>query len=276
MIQLSCVSHPLTDPELYCALNTILSFRDFHTPDMAHHTMQQIIEGGRSTPGPCKSFLQAIHTLQWRWQGGDTCVDQNALPIHILRCPRSELSERVIIAWQQFVQGRVEEERTTFKGMVQADVKLTKGLFRSQPSEHQGLLRCALNGTQYTHDALFHAGKVESKCCKFCGAPDSLLHRNVDCTFFQDIRDQHPMLDMLPTMPSCTLCHGWIPQASNQQRFRQALIAMPDTTSTFFWTPNRQDDQACVDLFQDGSCVRPHDPHTRVAMGTCDLDWTEF
>ena len=179
MVQLSCVSHPSIDPELFCLLNTILSFRDFHTPDMAQVTFSQILEHGRTTPGPCKSFLNAIHRLAWRWDTSDLCFDQDGLPLWFMRCPRSELSERIIQAWQMHVQGITQAERTTLDGFVHTDVRLTKELLRAQPIENQGLLRCALNGTQFTNDALFHAGKTESAACRFCGQPDSLHHRHV-------------------------------------------------------------------------------------------------
>ena len=109
MIQLSCVSNPCTDPELYCVLNSVLSFRDYSTPDMAQLTLRQIFCHGKYTSGPRKSLLQALETLSWSWIDGDQCRDQGGLPIWILRCPRSELSERVIVAWQQHVMGLASE-----------------------------------------------------------------------------------------------------------------------------------------------------------------------
>ena len=277
LVQLSCVSHPITDPELFCVLNTIYSFRDFHAPDMAQFTLRQILDKGNTTPGPCKSFLAAIHSLAWRWDHGDLCYDQDNLPIWFLRCPKSELTERVIQAWQQHVQGITQQERTTTQDFSMADVRLTKELFRSQPQERQGLLRCNLNGTQYTNDALFHAGKTDSPQCRFCGQVDSLFHRHVQCPFFQDIRDQHVKMSSVVDMPLCTLCHGWIPRAPHQLEFRQALLQMPDTTGKFFCLDQVASDLPCRDLFVDGSCVRPHDPFTRLASwGVVQWTGTKF
>ena len=273
MLQLSCVSHPCTDPELFCVLNTILSFRDFCTLDMAQFTLSLIMDKGRTTPGPCKSFLTALQTLAWSWVRGDLCHDQDGLPVRFMQCPRSELSERVIAAWQQRVQGLTEDDRTTMVGLSNADVRLTKELYKTQPIEHQGLLRCALNGTQYTNDALFHAGKTTDDRCRFCGKADSLFHRHVECSFFQDIRQQHINPEHFPDMPACTWCHGWIPQAAHKQAFRKALLNMPDTTGEFFHPPEVDDSIQTLDLFLDGSCKRPHDPHTRIASWGV-VQWT--
>ena len=273
MLQLSCVSNPCTDPELYCVLNTILTFRDFCTPEMAQFTLSQILDKGRTTPGPCKSFLNALQALSWSWEGGDLCYDQDGLPIWFQRCPRSELSERVILAWQQHVQGLVEHDRTTMVGLTDADVRLTKQLFKTQPAEHQGLLRCALNATQYTNDALFHAGKTTDAQCRFCGQDDSLYHRNVECVFFQDIRDKHVQPSNHPEMPSSTWCHGWIPRAKSQKAFREALMHMPDTTGEIFSPVEIATDLTYLDLFLDGSCKRPNDPQTRIASWGV-VQWT--
>eukprot|EP00435_Cladocopium_sp_Y103_P005316 s588_g1.t1 len=89
-------------------------------------------------------------------------------------------------AWQQRVLSQVAMERSTMGGLYNMDAKLTRQLLTKQPAEHQGLLRCALNGTQYTQDALYYAGKVDSLVCKFCGQPDSLEHRYAACTVIWD------------------------------------------------------------------------------------------
>eukprot|EP00435_Cladocopium_sp_Y103_P006334 s3326_g2.t1 len=263
-LQLSCLSNPFCDPEFYCVHATITSFRDYVTFDLAEHTLQKILETGQTTPGPCKSFLQAIHKLGWRWHNSDRLSDQDQLPIHVLRCPKTELTERIMVAWQQRILSQVAMERTTMGGLFNMDAKLTRQLMAKQPQEHQGLLRCALNGTQYTQDALYYAGKVDSPACKFCGQPDSLEHRNLKCPFFSDIRKQFPEASMPPDVSPATACHGWIPKAAHQHEFRRQLLDIPDTTNNFM--PFELSlELEFADIFLDGSCVRPHDSTTRLA-----------
>ena len=50
--------------------------------------------------------------------------------------------------------------RKTFQGLQQTDFALTISKMTNMDAPKQGLLRCALNGTQFTSDALIHAGKV--------------------------------------------------------------------------------------------------------------------
>eukprot|EP00435_Cladocopium_sp_Y103_P008923 s91_g2.t1 len=276
-LQLSCLSNPFCDPEFYCVHATIMSFRDFATPDLAEYTLRRILETGQTTPGPCKSFLLAIHKLGWRWHRSDWCVDQDQLPIHVLGCPKTELTERIMAAWQQRVFSQVAMERSTMGGLYHMDAKLTRQLFAKQPLEHQGLLRCALNGTQYTQDALFYAGKVESPACKFCGQSDSLEHRYAHCPFFEDIRKQFPEAAMPPDVSAATACHGWIPKASHLNEFRRQLLNVEDTTAQFFPPSSVSPALQYLDIFIDGSCVRPHDSTTRVATwGTVLWDGTRF
>eukprot|EP00435_Cladocopium_sp_Y103_P012417 s727_g3.t1 len=263
-LQLSCISHPCTDPELYCVLATILSFRDFQTPDLSDITLRATSEGNRTVPGPCKSFLAAIHKLAWTWHCNDHCTDQDGMPIFFMRCPRSELSERVISAWQQRILAISEHERTTMQGLSAADARLTKEVFRLQPSDSQGLLRCALNGTQFTQDALCYAGKVENPKCKFCGKVDSIHHRHANCSFFEDIRAKYPIVNEATNLPSSALCHGWIPRPQHLHEFRRSLLRIPDMTGEFIHAELPEELQY-VDLFLDGSCLRPHDPFTRLA-----------
>eukprot|EP00435_Cladocopium_sp_Y103_P043937 s1625_g12.t1 len=276
-LQLSCLSNPFCDPEFYCVHATIVSFRDYVTPDLAEYTLRKILETGQTTPGPCKSFLLAIHKLGWHWHRGDWCIDQDQLPIHVLRCPKTELTERIMAAWQQRVFSQVAMERSTMGGLYNMDAKLTRQLMAKQPPEHQGLLRCALNGTQYTQDALFYAGKVESPVCKFCGQPDSLEHRNLACPFFTDIRTQFPEAIMPPDVSAATACHGWIPKAAHLHEFRRQLLMAEDTTDQFMLPCMVSSELQFVDIFLDGSCVRPHDSTTRLATwGTVIWDGKSF
>ena len=108
-------------------------------------------------------------------------------------------------------------------------------------------MRCVLNGTQYTQDSLYYAGKVVSSNCKFCGS------------------DQHKDVVDQTDAPTATTCHVWIPKATHLGSFRSGLLALPDTTAHFFPLPLLQPDVRHADLFIDGSCLRPHDPSTRLA-----------
>ena len=115
-LQLSCICNPLCDPELFCVHATIMTYREYATPDLAFQTLDHVLTSGATTPGPSKSFLQAIHKLAWHWEHGDKCVDQDGIPVFLMRCSKAELTERIMIAWQQRVMTQVAHERSTMGG----------------------------------------------------------------------------------------------------------------------------------------------------------------
>ena len=264
-LQLACVSVPTADPELYCILATIMSFRNHGDLDLTNFVLAKIDDGCPTSQGPCTSLLVAAHKLAWRWEQGDLFPDQNGQPIHIKFCPKAELRQRITLAWQQRVLCTVAQLRTTMTGLAESDVRLTVKTLRSLQDDQQGLMRCALNGTQYTNDALCHAGILDSDLCRFChGNKDSLFHRTWECAFFQDLRLALPDLPDPNAIPLSTACHGWLPKAPQLEALRSHFLHFQDTTSEFAeiqLAPCLEN----IDLFLDGSCTYPAEPDLRIA-----------
>jgi hypothetical protein len=149
-------------------------------------------------------------------------------------------------------------------GLANSNVRLTVKVLRSLPDDQQGLMRCALNGTQYTNDALRHAGVTDTDACRFCSKKDSLFHRTWQCSFFQDMRDALPDLPDPSLIPSSTACHGWLQQSPDLAQLRHLYMRLPDTTTEFTdWRVNEH--LQYLDLFFDGSCVHPSEIDTRIA-----------
>ena len=263
-LQLACISPPLTDPELYGVLSTVMAMRNHCDIDLMQFSMQFLTNGGTGSQGPCHSFLTAIHKLAWHWVAHDVCLDADGLPIHFVQCPKSELRQRIISSWQQRTLATTEAIRATMGGLAQSDVRITLKAFHSMPDEHQGLMRCALNGTQYTNDSLCHAGVVDTDQCRFCQAKDSICHRTWDCPYFQDIRESLAITPDRSAYSDCTLCHGWLPRSPDLCKLRQMYVDFPDTTATF---AHHELDPTLeyVDLFLDGSCCHPSEPDLRIA-----------
>ena len=272
-LQLSCVSDPRADPEFYSILHTLIAFRAHHTADLTSTTMQHLLTGGSTSQGPCNSLLHVLSKLMWTWQQAGWCLDHHGIPIQLATCSLTEFTHRVTQAWQFATMAHVETIRPTMQGAKDTDVQLTLRCLKSFNPEKQAFLRCALNGTQYTHDALFHTGKVASRQCKFCDhEADSVQHRTWECPFFQDLRIQHDAQTWLPPDPPKSLTHhGWLPASPHQQGFRKALLTIPDRTAEFHIQPNQVEHGQDFDLFLDGSCLCPTQPSHRVA--TWGLVW---
>ena len=263
-LQLACISIPTADPELFAVLSAVMAFRNHGDTDLAHFTLQHLTEGGNTSQGPCTSFLAAIHKLAWSWSHGDVCHDQHGETIRIQASPATEIRQRVILAWQQRVLQTTEAIRTTMTGLALSDVRLTVKVHKSLPDDQQGLMRCALNGTQYTNDALCHAGVTDTDACRFCQQKDSLYHRTWQCQFFQDLRDALPDLPDTTKVPSCTACHGWLPQSPDLHKLRAFFMRFPDTTANFV-QHEMPYNLPFLDLFLDGSCVHPAEPDIRIS-----------
>ena len=263
-LQLACISPPMTDPEMYGVVNTIMAMRNHCDPDLTQFTLQFLTAGNTSSQGPCQSFLTAIHKLAWSWENGDRCIDQDGLPVDIFRCTKPELRQRIVLSWQQRVLETTEAMRSTMKGLSQTDVRMTAKSMKTLPDEHKGLLRCALNGTQYTNDALCHAGVVDTSQCRFCQSRDSIYHRTWECPYFQDLRDQMPQLPKPEEHTLATACHGWLPRSPDLNSLRELFLQFPDTTSVFA-QPQLATGLHFTDLFLDGSCAYPTEPDLRMA-----------
>lgn len=188
-LQLSCICPCESDPEFWCAYETILSWRKFTTPEMADFVMMQIAEGKVMTPGPCASITKILHKLSWYWVDSGIVHDEDHNPVILRTCPIQELYARVKQAWQTSVLCETETLRKTMHHLGKACVASTMKDFETWNSDEQGVLRCALNGTLYTHDALVHTGKVESNQCRFCNQPDSIRHRHWECPHFVEERE---------------------------------------------------------------------------------------
>ena len=266
MLQMSCVGDTSQDPEFWCLYETIKSFRKYHIPELVHPVLQELASGAAVNPGPCHATLKVLHKLAWQWDSNGKCVDHQGLPINILSCPIQELYARTKQAWQTRVFSEIEQQRQTMQGLAQADADITTENLTKLDDDEQGLLRCTLNGTLYTNDALFHAGKAETKNCDFCGAPDSVLHRHSVCPFFEDI--WHPFVEKfeiaLSTAPECTVSHGWMMENPYVTDFKKALQDIDNTASEFF-VSSQQDMPDIIDLFTDGGCLHPTESTQRIA-----------
>ncbi len=266
-LQLSCICPSACDPEFWCAYETILSWRKFTTPEMSDFVMDQIAEGNKMTPGPCASITKVMHKLGWQWINAGIVLDENRLPLSIRDCPIQELFVRVRQAWQTAVLSEIEKLRQTMKHLSKACVASTIKEYDTWNPEEQGILRCALNGTLYTNDAIVHTGKVESSDCSFCNATDSCRHRHWECPYFEEIRSQ--CLSQLPfeikDLPDSMVLHGWIPKNPFVQELKSLLCNLPNLAHTHFVPQKFNKTDKCVEIFTDGSCINPTKPDQRVA-----------
>eukprot|EP00438_Fugacium_kawagutii_P027989 Skav202940 [mRNA] locus=scaffold422:247756:249678:- [translate_table: standard] len=266
MLPLSCVENPRCDPEYYCVLQTILALREFGTQETCNFLLAHLAVGAKHTQGPCHSFIASLHKLGWSWET-DGCVRDHLRQVfHFMSISMRELADRIQQAWHQRILDELARLRPTMEGIEHADVLATRTSYLTFAHDEQAILRCALNGTQFTNDVLIHTGVVSTPLCAFCQQPDSQYHRHWECEFFHDIRNQFPELqEVSATLPKSAKVLGWIPSIPAKQAFLDELSAVPDTTGDFQFPPHSAEGLSVQHLFMDGGCTDPTDPDLRVA-----------
>ena len=274
-VQWSLVERPHYDPE-YCTLwESVVHYRRYGNPDLMHPVLNQLAQGlAKASPGPSATLLQRLHQIGWHWVGDGHCLDQAGLPIDLYGACHVEVKQRLCLAWQMYAASKVSH-RTTFDGLAHADFDLTTAKLSSIEHPRHGLLRCALNGTQFTADALIHSGKVAHTGCVYCGEEDNQVHRHWHCKAFERFRTK--ILQTVETTPmplsKAFYNHGWVPKSPAWWKFKEALFSIPDTHHLFQLEPRQFQAiraQAAIHLFTDGSCANPRMPSERIATwGVC-------
>ena len=252
------------DPGFVALLDTVLTFRLHGVPDVAFPVLCGLTQcpPRHFDPGPCGVFLSRLHEIQWTWDGNGFLIDHEGIPVHLIDSPIQYLKLRLRQAWERQV-GFLMSERKDFGGLGWVDVEASQAPALTS-GEDRGIMRSIQNGTFFTRDKQIHAGKVPSKDCPFCSAPDGLAHRIWDCPHFEDLRGNIPyeVRVFLANQPDCTRLHAWMVQSSADAHWRMILHNIAPHPLTVFVQPP---DDEVLHIFTDGGCVCPTKPRLRLA-----------
>ena len=272
-VQWALVESPIHDPEYFVLWDSVIHYRRYGNPEVMHAMINKMARGEATPcPGPSSVLLHRLHQIEWHWLEDGMCLDQQNLPIDLWQCSKQEAKHRLQLAWQSKASTRVAH-RPSFQGIVDADFELTVEKIHLLPMTDQGILRCALNGTQFTSDHLVHMGKVSHPGCIFCGDLDSQYHRHWQCRAFEHHRREVlPLVDSTPfRLSRAFYYHGWIPRSPVWWKFREQLLQLQDTHAAFQLTFEQVAQlPQLIHMFADGSCIHPQTPSERVATwGVC-------
>eukprot|EP00438_Fugacium_kawagutii_P019856 Skav227951 [mRNA] locus=scaffold146:636511:639147:- [translate_table: standard] len=263
-LQFGISPFPKADPGFYILWETISDFRVHHRSEYAFLVLDHLALGPpkHSPQGPGAAVLQHLHMLGWRWVGDGYVVDHEHLRWSLVEEAVQWVFLRLTHAWAAHTGGFMQT-RAGFEGLADVDRTVTFAKYNSWSVERKGILRTGMNGTFYTNDALIHSGKVSTKCCSYCGHPDSKYHRLWECPRFQSIRNAIPWNAQqdLRSQPACFSVHGWILETVEVKHFRELLWTIPDTTLDW-QNPGRFD---TLHFFTDGACLHPKNPAARLA-----------
>ena len=266
MAHLSLIEPVATDPQ-YCAIwSTLTMCRQMEvSSDHMHFCMSELqwpTKRVMPRPGPMSVLLTRLHQLSWHWHHGSFFLDHHGCPIDVLGCPVQELRQRTGQAWQMRVQSTLAA-RKTLQGLQWASPALTLKNWHKYEPEDRAILRTCLNGTFFTADRPVSQAQEDDSSCKFCGKPDSQIHRHWECQHFTAQRDMpaEQIATLLGFPPSVT-AHGWMPEPPSLVQFRKLCLLIPDMHQHFQWP---QHISPIIDCFTDGSCRNPTSPESRLA-----------
>ena len=239
-VHLSLVEHPLTDPQFYAILTTVMDYRTLSSADVLVTVLESLRRPGLNCypkPGPASVLLTRLHQVAWYWQEGSTFVDDRGLPCDILQSPVQELRSRLMESWQHRVQTETAV-RPSMQGLQRANAAMTMRKISQYSPEEQAILRTCLNGSFYTADKYFAQGKAETPACAFCHQPDSQEHRHWHCPHFVDVRKvSEPQIQTLLALDPCLKSHGWLPEPPSLHAFRSLCLQTDQTWDVTQWPP---------------------------------------
>eukprot|EP00438_Fugacium_kawagutii_P007864 Skav210129 [mRNA] locus=scaffold2194:398830:401022:- [translate_table: standard] len=264
-IQLALVDDTRLDPEYFAVWSALQHFRRQYEHDNAIPLFGEIANtpSRQRKPGPLGVLVARLQQVTWHHSHHTIFVDEDGLQIDILHAPWQEVAFRIRRAWTRHV-GSLHAHRHDLTGLQQVDVVLSR-IDPSFDEKGHGMLRALQNGTFCTNDQLFAAKAAENHFCKFCGAEDSLQHRNLWCPATAASKAQlDPVtLDLVLQQPTC-IHRGWFGELSQVIEYRRALQALPNQVHQFYDIPSWCFDHDTLDLFTDGTGQHPTIPQARL------------
>ena len=261
MLQLSLVEYPVADPFFFSLRASFFDIKCLAGADVVAPLLAAAVHKVAREPGPATLLLQRANRVGVSWHPETLKFVDAYGPFDLWRTSCAEVQLRICLAWQTQVQDQMRH-RPTFSGLEDTDPAMTRRVFSTFSQYEQAFLRISLNGTFFTNDALCHCGADESRACKFCGQDDSLHHRLFLCPHFAECRQEAGVsLEFLRELSPAQSLHAWVGACPSLFAARRELANVDGFFHDFQAVPAEE----CLDLFTDGSCLKPQEPNLRLA-----------
>ena len=259
---------PDSDPQWHALIQTVRDVRSFAPVDFLPGCVAPFAAGHCCLPpnSPASVLVTRLHQV-----GCSVSLDGSIRDCfgayHLMSCNFHELVLRLGFCWTLFV-GSSLSHRSDFIGVSWVDVHTTRRRLDSLSPSQRAMMRLGLAGAMFTGDTTFHWSETGSINCKWCGQPDSLLHRYWKCPQTRDLREKHAprTSKFFHRLPQALTLRGWAIKPSSwlpwmrylaaiDNRLPSPRVNLQDFRSTTGW----------VDFFTDGSCLAQSEPLARCA-----------
>ena len=261
LLQLSLVEFPVADPFFFTVRSSFMDLKCLAGAEIVCPLLTAAVHEPTREPGPATLLLARANALGLAWRPALNRFEDALGLFDLWKASCAEVQLRLCWAWQQQIQERLCR-RPTFAGLERTDPGMTRRIFSTFTPHDQAFLRISLNGTFFTNDALCHCGENDSKDCRFCGQVDSVQHRIFFCQHFQECRREAGIShEVLQGLEPAQALHAWAAACPSLAPVRKELACLVETFDDFQAAPSG----SCLDLFTDGSCLRPQEPNLRLA-----------
>ena len=208
-------------------------------------------------------LVQRVHQLGWAISTDGVVTDRFG-SFSLSEVSWQELDLRLRWAWHSVVSVSVAHRRD-FARFHLVDVDATRLCLQDMSPSDQGVYRRLLNDSMFTNrDAWRWSVDGSDRCC-YCGELDSVPHRLWHCSHTSDLRLglSPALLDLVPSLPSVSVEHGWFLRPPSKDVWIRALLSLTPVVRPLIDIPN--DPFVTLDFFTDGSCLWPDRPSIRLA-----------
>ena len=258
---LSCLlgTYRCVDPEFVVVMNRVQSFRQVvrELPDLHSFFFRQL-NSNASRKGPTALLVQSLGNWGWYSENPGLFQDEFGRMFHLLLTPLAHVMQLLLSSWCDIVASKVKH-RKYLESLTNIDCFLSKQVKHLLPAE-RALLRAQQIGAFYSGEYTRHIHNHDELPCRFCGAPDSRLHRLWHCPHVQPWKSMFPnLIRAWDDLDQHTACFGlW-----EEPRLLRAWQGLQDSVS--FPVITRVVNHAPIYVYSDGACLKPGQAYLRLA-----------
>ena len=239
MIRLSLLCEIDTDPGFFDFWRTLKDFFAYVIQNDHNFALWRSYcsHTGRRTYGPFAKITQLLWTFGWCIDSDGVLIILDRLRLDLHSCDLGTLRFLAEDAWRQHVAQSVvhRQDMTDLRGI---DYEASCLAFVPDDRSAGELLNCIRDGTFFLNEIKCKFDPEYSGLCEHCGQWDSLAHRALHCSFFEEVRVSFD--DCISLWSSTTIAcshHGLVNANRWQLDFWDCLLEEASAPVTWLSVP---------------------------------------